>query len=830
MSLRRGIHVATAVSLAVLAFGCVQSRSELCGDDKVCGDGTTCLDLPAFEVHACVSQAQRDLCAGMPDGMICDLDPDVAVSPGTCFGEACHPAICGDQIIDVTEVCDDGNRESDDGCSSTCTSTEKCGDGIVDFARGEECDDGGTGLSGDGCTSTCKTEFPIWRDVTPGLEPPADNGTVMVTGLDGSVARMGGTLGPSAGTGNPSTGDIWTYDGASWLPISTLGQQPPPRTAFAVTHDPVKNHVLLFGGVASDGVTLLGDLWEWDGLRWIKRSPTGAAPSPRRAAGFACTKLRCVLFGGTTSIGSGGETNEAWQWNGSSWSLLTIPGPPQQRKSAVWIADVDRDVFDLVGGDPVGGAPRSDAWELEPTRWIQTANLGTFSGTPISGAYDETLQHSTVTMGMTTQTLTGSTWSLPLSNPSTVTKMAGLAYSPIMGRIIGFGDNAMSANTPAPWIFDNPAWAQRSPIVPNGGASGPGGGASRTIAAYDVRRARTIVVDASTGSGSTAGTWEWNGIGWRRTLVTGPAASTGGALAYDPECNTTIQHGGQSSPYLANLWTHDGAKWTAGPAAPVARAFHAMTFDESRGALVVFGGLTSTGPDQTTYEWRGTCGQKTWVNTSPPPPAMSPPKRSNATLAYDAKRKVSVLFGGTDGASELGDTWEWNGTTWTNRMPTEAPPARQGHVMAWDPLRQHVVLVGGRSNGARLDDTWEWDGNLGAWHRVPTIVTTSARYGAALARDPSGGLILLGGFSTSAVTSVNRLRYERGVEPTERCLLDTDDMDGDGQLGCADSDCWARCAPYCAPGTSCTAKHCGDGSCDAPEDYLLCPIDCPVPP
>lgn len=821
------------MSFAVLALGCVKSRTEACGDDIVCGDGTTCLDLPAFDVHACVSQAQRDLCAGIADGTPCDLDPsEPAVAPGTCFGEACHPALCGDKIIDVTEVCDDGNRESDDGCSSTCTSTEKCGDNIVDFAQQEQCDDGG-GLSGDGCSSTCKTEFPIWRDVTPGLEPPAENGTVMVTGLDGSVARMGGTLGPSAGTGNPSTGDIWTYDGASWLPISTLGQQPPTRTGFAVAHDPIKNHVLLFGGVASDGTTVLGDLWEWDGLRWIKRTPTGVAPTARRAAGFACTKMRCVLFGGSTSTGDGGELNDAWQWDGSSWTQITFSGPPTQRKSAVWIADVDRDVFDLVGGNAGSSIVRSDAWELEPTRWIQTANSGTFIQSLVSGAYDETLHRPMVVMGQQTWTFSNPTWSNQVQSPAPL-NLADLAYSPIAGRVIGFSSSMMQPGVVTPWVFETstspPSWSAKAPRVPNDGAAGPAGGPSRTIAAYDAKRARTIVVDAATGSGSSAGTWEWNGIGWRRTLVTGPAASSGGALAYDPECNTTIQHGGQSSPYLANLWTHDGAKWTAGPTAPVARAFHAMTFDEARGALVVFGGLTGAGPDQTTYEWRGACGQKAWANASPLAPAMSPPKRSNATLAYDAKRKVSVLFGGTDGATELGDTWEWNGTTWTNRMPTEAPPARQGHAMAWDPLRQHVVLVGGRSSGVRRDDTWEWDGNLGAWHRVPTIVTTAARYGAALARDPGGGLIMIGGFSTGALTTVDRLRYERGVEPTERCLLATDDADGDLLAGCADPDCWARCNPYCAPGTSCTAKHCGDNICEAPEDYLLCPGDCPVPP
>ena len=63
---------------------------------------------------------------------------------------ACQPACCGDGIrrndlepgADAFEACDDGNRESGDGCSSVC-SLERCGNGQVD--AGEQCDDGNRG-------------------------------------------------------------------------------------------------------------------------------------------------------------------------------------------------------------------------------------------------------------------------------------------------------------------------------------------------------------------------------------------------------------------------------------------------------------------------------------------------------------------------------------------------------------------------------------------------------------------------------------------------------------------------------------------------------------
>jgi hypothetical protein len=49
-------------------------------------------------------------------------------------------------------------------------------------------------------------------------------------------------------------------------------------------------------------------------------------------------------------------------------------------------------------------------------------------------------------------------------------------------------------------------------------------------------------------------------------------------------------------------------------------------------------------------------------------PATGPPARSRASMAYDAARDVTVLFGGIDCGSpfsDCGDTWTWDGTQWS---------------------------------------------------------------------------------------------------------------------------------------------------------------------
>ncbi|HXJ32984.1 MAG TPA: DUF4215 domain-containing protein [Candidatus Eisenbacteria bacterium] len=59
---------------------------------------------------------------------------------------------CGNGTIEGTELCDDGNGDDGDACTTGCV-PNVCGDGIVKVGV-EECDDGNT-LDGDCCSSSC---------------------------------------------------------------------------------------------------------------------------------------------------------------------------------------------------------------------------------------------------------------------------------------------------------------------------------------------------------------------------------------------------------------------------------------------------------------------------------------------------------------------------------------------------------------------------------------------------------------------------------------------------------------------------------------------------
>ncbi len=84
-----------------------------------------------------------------------------------------------------------------------------------------------------------------------------------------------------------------------------------------------------------------------------------------------------------------------------------------------------------------------------------------------------------------------------------------------------------------------------------------------------------------------------------------------------------------------------------------------------------------------------------------------PAPRAWHAMAYDSARGRVVLFGGNYANTNTfyGDTWEWDGATWTLRTTT-GPAPRQEHAMAYDSARGVTVLFGGWS----FSDTWEWDG------------------------------------------------------------------------------------------------------------------------
>lgn len=103
-----------------------------------------------------------------PAGSTCALNQDVCIEGG-----------CGDGLLDIAsgETCDDGNITDDDGCSSDCK-LENCGDGLLQ--PGEVCDDGNA-MNGDGCSSDCLSDETCGNGYVD-VGEVCDDGDTMSTG------------------------------------------------------------------------------------------------------------------------------------------------------------------------------------------------------------------------------------------------------------------------------------------------------------------------------------------------------------------------------------------------------------------------------------------------------------------------------------------------------------------------------------------------------------------------------------------------------------------------------------------------------------------------
>ncbi len=139
---------------------------------------------------------------------------------------------------------------------------------------------------------------------------------------------------------------------------------------------------------------------------------------------------------------------------------------------------------------------------------------------------------------------------------------------------------------------------------------------------------------------------------------------------------------------------------------------------------------------------------------------MSPGPRVGPVMAYDAANQSVILFGGSNGTSYLGDTWEFWHNMWVDLTPTESPSPRDNATMAFDAAEGYLVLFGGY-DGHVLGDTWAFA--RGEWHQLSPATSPSAREDATMSYDnTTGQLVLFGGMSASGAALGDTWTFARG--------------------------------------------------------------------
>jgi hypothetical protein len=309
--------------------------------------------------------------------------------------------------------------------------------------------------------------------------------------------------------------------------------------------------------------------------------------------------------------------------------------------------------------------------------------------------------------------------------------------------------NRTAVTTPAATTSPaaGPAWTELEPA-----ASPPARGSASM--AYDAAT-RTVLLFGGFASADPAAydgefgylhdTWSWNGTTWRKlSPAASPPARAGALMAYDAATRTVLLFGGEGDGgWLSDTWSWNGATWTRlSPASnPGSSDTDSMAYDPVTRTVLLFSGgvCNSCGGQGQTWSWNGI----TWTRLSP---SASPPASGwSSMMAYDPATRTVLLFDGAECSPCLGgqgQTWSWNGVTWTRLSPSASPPASGGWSMAYDPATATMLLYGGMAYRwlvTALHETWSWNGTT--WIRLSS--GPPPRGGASMAYDPGMEAMLL---------------------------------------------------------------------------------------
>lgn len=217
-----------------------------------------------------------------------------------------------------------------------------------------------------------------------------------------------------------------------------------------------------------------------------------------------------------------------------------------------------------------------------------------------------------------------------------------------------------------------------------------------------------------------------------------PPDVSGHVAVYDPVHQRVVRVGGR--PASAGTWELDELEWTHRDVPSPGFFRSAMVWDAARERVVLFGGADEQDvPHAETWEYDGTA----WTQRTP---AHSPPARLAHGMVFDPRRGVTVLYGGNRlvaGQDVLDDTWEYDGTDWRQVVTASAPPARDAMALAWDGVRQEVLLFGGYDVSAVRGDTWSFDGQR--WLELTPATSPGARSSAAMVWSADAGVAVLNG-------------------------------------------------------------------------------------
>jgi hypothetical protein len=383
---------------------------------------------------------------------------------------------------------------------------------IYDAARDRMVVHGGNdgGETPSGTVFTLAFASPQWSVASPsGIGPPLyDHSAVYDSAGDRMVLFAGSTELPGK-----ILACLSLAGSMSWIDLAPVGVPPAERTDHAAAYDPVRDRMVVFGGAALNGA-LFQDVWslQMTGLVWTKLAPSGQLPPPRdgHLMLYDPVRDRMIVLGGMDAVND--FHDDVWALNlapSPSWAKINPAGPdPPARAWTAGVYDPVGDRIVLFGG--YADAALGDVWALAlsgtPT-WSQI----TPAGTPPAPRWLHSVARIPATNEMlviagTDSTLYDDVWKLNLTGPPAWTELApsgptppgrfhaASIFDPVRSRVVLYGGSDLSAAKSDTWalgVAGSPTWTQLQPTgfvpVPRYGHSG----------VYDSMRDRMLVFGGS---------------------------------------------------------------------------------------------------------------------------------------------------------------------------------------------------------------------------------------------------------------------------------------------------------------------------------------------
>jgi PKD domain/Galactose oxidase, central domain len=228
-----------------------------------------------------------------------------------------------------------------------------------------------------------------------------------------------------------------------------------------------------------------------------------------------------------------------------------------------------------------------------------------------------------------------------------------------------------------------------------------------------------------------------------------PPVRVDGMFVYDSRAHVFVLFGGWfetiDGAYVrrGDTWAFDLGtdSWTPlhPTASPSPRSDSAIAYDPVADATLLFGGFNGT-----TYlgdAWAFTLANESWW---PHNSSLMPSPRADGRMTYAAEANAFFLYGGNDYSGpgftyhHLGDTWRyrWADRQWTELFPSLTPGALDYAVLAADTVSGVLLMSGGYGASVVLGDTWAFNVSRGDWRLVSVPTGPSPRMAGVGGYDP----------------------------------------------------------------------------------------------